>query len=608
MAIIDVRAHLTNPSNPRLTTAEINSLSLALTDPGGTLFFAAGDYWVQAMEEADLDPAHRTSPYATGAQDIVNHWGQGGIQIRPGVSYVGEPGTRVLWSETLESEHEEVSPNRNATVFGAVSPFAWESDAYVDATIEAVVAAGQRTFTVDLTAGFAVGDSVVLQLGYVPGDEPEFIWWTHATIEAIDPGVSISLDRPALIPMQALPVGNPDVHTAHVIRKVARVVENTEIRNFELLRNPDLGIDTIQPELGVFLHRTRGTRVENLVATDVGAGAVVAQYCERVGVRNLHVKAARGPDYYGRAIGFANTRNSTAEDIALDNFRETPIFVEHHCTQIQFRNVHLNNFNRDRPVGQGAGLVVASFESDVSLDGVTVEGYGGYSLTLIAPGQSVGSCKLAVNDLFLRTVREVDGGGGALPGYPVRVQLRNLDGIVRHDRAFGDESADGEVQLRYRFKYPRVWAQEVDIPIDNDAYDVPLPDGLVRRGRLSYSDGGTVPSGLLNVYWVNGDFADHKIDLLDQFSGVAEPTGEFSPRVTGLGPPEVGSSENSFGEQLIELVGSDYLVVDRFLRIVTDDTMPAGKRLTIWLEYFPYEGIFATWDDGDRAYTQAPGV
>lgn len=55
-------------------------------------------------------------------------------------------------------------------------------------------------------------------------------------------------------------------------------------------------------------------------------------------------------------------------------------------------------------------------------------------------------------------------------------------------------------------------------------------------------------------------------------------------------------------------MGSDYLVVDRFLRIVTDDTMPAGKRLTIWLEYFPYEGIFATWDDGDRAYTQAPGV
>lgn len=616
MAIVDVRAHLTDPSNAKQTTKEINDMSLAVSSPtgftspngpGGTLFFSAGDYHIQAMEAADLDPAFRTSPYAVDNQNIINHWGQGGIQIRPGVSYVGEPGTRLLWSET-GSGHDTMMSG-NASIFGAVSPFAWESSDYVDATIDAVVAAGQRAFSVDQNTGFSEGDAVIVQLGYVPDDKPEFIWWSHATVVPTDgdPADVITLDRPALIPVQSMDFGDPDVHTAHLIRKVNRVVENIEIRNFEILQNPDL--EVVQPEIGILVHYARGVRVENVIGTNLGAGIVIFQYSERVAARNVHMKAAEGASYYGRGMGFANSRTAVAEDVTFENFRSVPIFAEHQCTQIQLRNVHFVNYNTDREISLTDGLIVTSFESEVHVDGLTVEGFGGYNLSYIAGNAPLGTNRFAIDDIFLRTVPDVDGD--ALPGYPARVQMRNLGGTVRHDRAFGDFDADGTVQLRYRFKEPRVWSKEIAIPVNDDSYDVLLPDGLLRRGRISYGDWATLPGlpdGLVHIYWVNGDLTDHKIDLRPQFVNADEQTVEFSPRVTALGPPELDSSEDAFGEQLIELTMGSYIIKDRFLRIHTSSEMPAGKKLTIWLEYFPYEQEYGSRDDNDGAYTQSPAI
>lgn len=619
MPIVDVRAHLTDPANPKLTTSEINAMSLALVDPsmsppdgpGGTLFFSAGDYWIQAMEEADLDPAMRTSPYAVSNANVVNHWAQGGIQIRPGVSYIGEPGTRLLWSETLESDHDEMNPNHNATMFGAVSPFAWESSAYVDAVITDTVLAGQRIFEVDSVTGFDIGDLVMLQLGYIPEDRPEFVWWTHATVIDIDDEspYHITLDHPAAIPVQSLDFGDPDAETAHLIRKLNRVIENIEIRNFELLQNPEPDpnpeVAVIQPETGIYFHYTRGTRAENLIATDVGAGAVVFQYCERGAVRNLHVKAATGSDYYGRCMSFANSRGITVDDVTLENFRSVPVFSELQSSQIRLRNLHLVNYNEDRAVGTTEGLLVTSFESTIDAEGLTVDGFGGYALTYAAGNPPLGTNIFSVDNLFLRPLKKVDGSGTSFYAYPARVQMRNLGGTVRHDRCYGDEAATGDVQLRQRFMQPRVWSQKIAIPVDDDAYDVPLPDGLLRRGRISYSD-STLPAdtALRHIWWVNGDFSAHKIDLRDQLVAADDQTVEFSPRVTAMGP----ASENGFGEQLVDEVMGEYVIEDRFLRIDTSDTMPADKSITIWLEYFPYEAPYGSRDDGDYAFTQAPAI
>ena len=615
MALIDVRAHLSDPTNAKLTTSEINAMSAALVDPsltapdgpGGTLFFAAGDYWIQAIEEADLDPAMRTSPYLPVNGNIINVWGQGGIQIRPGVSYIGEPGTRLLWSETLASDHDVMNPHHNASLFGAVSPFAWESDAYVDAVIVETVSAGQRTFEVDSVAGFAEGDQILIQLGYVPEDRPEFIWWCHSTIVAIDDDdpFHITIEHPAAIPVQSLDFGEPDAETAHIIRKVNRVVQNAEVKNFEILQNPNPEMTVITPEIGVHFHYGRGVRAENIIATSIGAGAVVFQYCERGAVRNLHVKAATGADYYGRCMSFANSRGITAEDIVLENFREVPIFSEHQSSQIHLRNVHLFNNNEDRSIGTTQGLLVTSFESALHADGLTVDGFGGYALTYAAGNPPLGTNTFSIGDLFVRPLKKVDGDGTSFYAYPSRVQMRNLSGTLRHDRSYGDEAADGTVQLRHRFKEPRVWSQEVAIPVNDDSYDVPLPDGPLRRGRISYSD-STLPAdtALRHIWWVNGDFSGHKIDLRDQLVAADDQTAEFSPRVSAMGP----ASENGFGEQLVDEVSGDYLIVDRFLRIETSSTMPAGKSLTIWLEYFPYEDPYGSRDDGDHAFTQAPAI
>lgn len=65
---------------------------------------------------------------------------------------------------------------------------------------------------------------------------------------------------------------------------------------------------------------------------------------------------------------------------------------------------------------------------------------------------------------------------------------------------------------------------KIAIPVDDDAYDVPLPDGLLRRGRISYSD-STLPAdtALRHIWWVNGDFSAHKIDLRDQLGRRGRP-------------------------------------------------------------------------------------
>ncbi|MCB1016127.1 MAG: hypothetical protein KDB10_13560 [Acidimicrobiales bacterium] len=69
------------------------------------MFFAAGTYCIQHL--ADPDPAQRSGLPLPGQPD---HCRQGGIRIRPRVSYVGEGGTRLLWCDGIPVY--KLDPNR----------------------------------------------------------------------------------------------------------------------------------------------------------------------------------------------------------------------------------------------------------------------------------------------------------------------------------------------------------------------------------------------------------------------------------------------------------------------------------------------------------------
>ena len=625
MAEVDVRALLSDPANPytaNVTTDQINALSAELLerDGGGTMYFAAGDYCIQSIPQAQWNPADRTEspPYVTFATQ------QGGIILRPGVSYVGEAGTRLVWCDGVPTDPE--AHQGPACFMGGWAPFVWVptsgADGYlVEAVIDEDVAAGDTTFHVEDRSGFVRGTEVVIRLTGFPYGDPtrdqaEVVWWTFATVtEPVEPVVGpgeVTLDRPAQYPMD---VGDQAVTGTHVIRKLAPNgrIDNIEIRNFEMVVS-DLP-QTGSPEGGVVLQYARNCRLSNLVSTDVGAGIVTAHYCQDVHLDNLFVKSAsipdvwrtslpayNGHDYYGRGLILQSVHGATVSNLRVEHFETDPVFVEQHSLQCRLKNVYLVNNHPTRRqttigppasnpgvgVQQGFGMVTSIQVSDVAIDGLTVEGVGGFDLFKIDGGRR----RVSINDL---TLRPVDGDpdyfvpfGYAAPfGWADTLaysQSNLLRGGVRYDRVLGD----GGDQRVYHHGTPRTWSQAAAIPVGG-VLDVTLPDGLIRRGRMYV----TAKPANTRFDFVNGDTA-HQLNLFTSL--IAGATVDLPADVTSMGSLALQQVDDVSGAPLRR-----YLSVDTRLASVEP-----GEYLVIELEYFPYvwPTAEASQVDHDGGYVQ----
>ena len=606
IATIDVRPLLTAPDDPEMahiTTAEIDALSLELVelDGGGTMFFASGTYCIQHLAVAD--PAQRSGLPLPGQPD---HCHQGGIRIRPKVSYVGESGTLLLlWCDgipvyKLDPDDLEEDPEPHplgACMMSGAAPFVWNPELgtgnFVQAVIDENVMAGDLTFEVDTVTGFTTGKPpVMIRLDAVDGDSANVRWWTFANVDEAtnSPTPRITLDRPAQIPCDVTgppPSGpQPDLRS-HVIMKVdpdARL-DSIEISNFELAVHADAN----PPQGGIFLSYARNCRITNIAATDVGAGAVDVRYSQNTQVRSVFVKSASIPaepdegcpnaaDVYGRGITLHAVHGARVADLRVEHFETDPMVVEQHSLQCQFENVYLMNNHDDRDQ-TAHGMVTSTEGSDVSVDGLTIEGSSGFDLVRADEEPH----RLSITDLTVRPVRPVEDD--------VADGLTTvLRGGVRHDRVVDEDGSDVFV---YYHDTPRVWSKAVRIPVDAS---VPallrLPDGLIRRGRLYVS----YDEGLTGLSIVNkGDSADVGVDLASLAQ--AGVTIDLPASVTTIGPDTVA-------EQQVDATSHE--PEPRFLSVVTDDDMLPGQYLVIQLEYFPYRNPTSndSRDDHDGGFVQ----
>lgn len=181
---VDVMAHLTDPTDPTLTVAEIEALGEQLfNDGGGTLWFAPGEYHLERIEQ----PADEANDwwFREGPPYYLSEFDMGAIRLRNGVNLVGSPGAKLIWSAYASN---------SSCIIGCDNPF----DDSASAQIIEDVTTGQTQFVVDIdpTGFYEVGDYVQLRLGQVPGDTRECLWWTFGTVTAIDSS-SITLDTHA---------------------------------------------------------------------------------------------------------------------------------------------------------------------------------------------------------------------------------------------------------------------------------------------------------------------------------------------------------------------------------------------------------------------------
>lgn len=172
--IVDVQGLLSDPSDPTATTTELEELAQVVSDiGGGTLQFAAGDYYLESLTPSGEYTFPTSPPWHS------NPFDQGGLRLRAGVNLIGAQGSRLIWGAG------------SSAMIGADAPFDWD----VHTTITEDITRGTTVFPVESTTGFVVGDDVMIHLGQVDGDTRENLWWSFAKVLAIDPGVSLTLDQ-----------------------------------------------------------------------------------------------------------------------------------------------------------------------------------------------------------------------------------------------------------------------------------------------------------------------------------------------------------------------------------------------------------------------------
>lgn len=605
------------------------------------MFFSAGDYCIQHL--ADPDPAYRVGVPLPGEPD---HWHQGGIRIRPRINYVGEGGTRLVWCDGIPSYSIDDGPVAHhpvaASFMSGAAPFVWNpalgtGGDFVQAVITQDVRAGDLVFTVDSIDGFEEGTPVVIRLDvvkeYTNGvenpDQPEVRWWTFAIVADTDPGdpeadppipPTITLDRPAQVPCDVSQPPQVDLRS-HVIRKVDpdRCIEGIEIRNFEMVLAPPsarAGTPFQRSEGGLILLYARNCLVENLRSTDVGAGIVAVQYGQNNVLNRLHVRSASiAPEtdetktYYGRGLALQGVNGCRVSDLRVEHFQGEPVLVEHHSVQARLENVYI--VNNHLLLEQGLVPMFASLQkSDFVVSGVTVEGFGGFPLVGYNEGPISADQSVWIEDLNLFPTRQADGDT-TYAG--LQVQTRWLRGSVRHDRTFPAPVTDadnGGTVVRYRYDSPRVWSKAVQLPV-GDEIIVPLPDGLLRRGRIFLSCSEAASTVFEAIDWVNGPLLTDRLNLRDLLTPGG--TSDLPAEVTTLGPstrpvdnatppPAQVPQANAFAEQPIDpaVAPPVALPVQRYLRIVTEEALPPGEYLVVQLELFPYRNPERTADSGTR--------
>ena len=348
------------------------------------------------------------------------------------------------------------------------------------------VAAGARNFTLvtGTAANLTVGDTVMWQLGEFPYDTPETNNWSFATVEAVT-GDTVRLDRPS-------PEGL-------VLSTVTGA--NKRLRKLNVLRNHvirDLTLGGAAAEDGISITCAERVRIERVGGRNLGAGTVVAQYCDGLTLEDCWQDGCiLTQASFGSAFSFAETRNVLVQ---RPRARATLGLIKAEAgAQVtviggRFENTLTNA--QGQPLGAQVVVINAQGRSSVTVHDLTITGYGGYRLVETSNGQAgyEGSA------LFSGTLRLNH------PTAPFSVPLSGVTGTL-------DLTIAGTREI-YDFERLRHWRKRFVLRDGEYRYAFG-PAGLLARARVYATPGVTVGNaGQLTGLWL-GRLGNNGSNLAD---------------------------------------------------------------------------------------------
>lgn len=364
----------------------------------------------------------------------------------------------------------------------------------IDLPLAADVMPGAREFALLPGSGaqLAPGDTVVWQLGEFPYDTPETPNWSFATVEAVT-GDTVRLDRPS-------PEG---------LALSAVTGANKRLRKLNVLRGlviRDLTLGGTLAEDGVNLSYVERARIERVGGRNIGAGTVVAQYCDGLTIEDCWQEGTTLTQAsFGSAFNFAECRNvmlfrpRTRATLSLLNAEAGA-----QVTVIggRFENTMTNA--QGQSLGSQVVVINALGRASATVHDLTITGFGGYRLLETSNGQ-LGYDGSA---LFSGTLRLNH------PTAPYSVPLNGVTGTL-------DLTIAGTREI-YNFERLRHWRKRFVLRDGEYRYAFG-PAGLLARARVYATPGVSVGNaGQLTGLWL-GRLGNNGSNLADG------PTREIEP-------------------------------------------------------------------------------
>ena len=421
----------------------------------------------------------------------------------------------------------------------------------IDLPLASDVVAGTRDFTLAAGGGssLAVGDTVAWQLGELPYDTPETYNWSFATVEAIN-GDTVRLDRPS-------PEG---------LALASVTGANKRLRKVNVLRGHvirDLTLGGVAAEEGITLSFAERVRIERVGGKNIGAGTVVAQYCDGLTIEDCWQDGTTLTQAsFGGAFTFAECRNVM---LLRPRAKATLTLVNAEAgAQVtviggRFENTLTNA--QGQSLGSQVVVINVLGRASATVHDLTITGFGGYRLLETSNGV-VGYDGSA---LFSGTLRLNH------PTAPYSVPLNGVTGTL-------DMTIAGVREI-YNFERLRHWRKRFVLRDGEYRYAFG-PAGLLARARVYATPGVSVgAAGQLTGLWL-GRLGNNGANLADGAAREIEPGHDVNV-ATYAG--DVGGALWTLRNQPLSLLC----------------TTAAGAGLNAANEFVEFEGWFAEQADLD---------
>lgn len=184
---------------------------------------------------------------------------------------------------------------------------------------------GSKNLPVASSAGFAVGDRVIVSGGFLSlGGNPEHGPIQYCTVEAIPDGTHVTVDTPLIYDYRAegIAQGSSDALLFLLWNDTTDVnkeyVHDSHLRNCRIKSTPTAGVS------GIIIYDNERSSIQDIYFEDIGSVCILPGYCSQVIFRNIQGRGTGS--YSGGSTGIATAPmvDCRFEDVDLGFSNEVP--------------------------------------------------------------------------------------------------------------------------------------------------------------------------------------------------------------------------------------------------------------------------------------------